>query len=73
MKENGASDHNINAIQVQFENETARFKRKSVAQIIDCHGSFFKQMVDFNDWPTAMRYLEENRAAVISFIKGDEI
>jgi hypothetical protein len=72
MKRNGDSEHNISAAHLQFESETARFKRRSIAQIIDCHGSFFKPMVDFNDWPTAMRYLEKNRDTVIDFIKGDE-
>jgi len=69
MKHNKATEQNINAFQLQFEDEIKYFKTKSVRQIIEAHGSFFEQVVDFTDWDSAMLFLETNRAHVKEFIK----
>lgn len=71
MKENNASDQNISAFKLQFEDEIAYFKRKSIRQIIESHGSFFGQIVGFNDWKSAMLFLEKNKESVKEFIKKD--
>ena len=71
MKKNKASDQNITAFELQFKDEMKGFKAKSIKQVIDAHGSFFKQMVDFHDWESAMTFLEDHRTHVETFITGD--
>lgn len=71
MKENNASQQNIDAFKLRYEDELVMFKRKSIAQIIDAHGNFFNQVVDFDDWPTAMNHLEKNKQNLINFISQE--
>ena len=72
MEENNASEHNINAFTIRFNEELERYKRKSISQIVDAHGSFFKEVVEFTDWKSAMVFLEANRDSVINFLTEDE-
>ncbi len=69
MKENDDSDHNINAFQLRFEEEINFFKNKSISQIIECHGDFFKETVEFDDWKSAMAHLEKNKDFILNFVK----
>ena len=68
LKENGESEQNVNAFNIQFEEEVEFYKRKSISSIIDTHGSFFKEAVDFTNWETAMFFLEANRTTVAEFL-----
>jgi len=72
MKENSDSEHNINAFTIRFNEELKRYKKKSVSQIIEAHGSFFKEVVEFADWESAMIFLEANRDSVMNFLTEDE-
>jgi len=72
MLKNGQSQHNINAFIYRFEEDLARYKRKSVQSIINVHPKMFKEAVPFNDWPTAMHFLNENRVVLSEFLKKDE-
>ena len=71
MKENDASEQNMRAFMYQFDDEMKYFKTKSIRQIIDAHGNFFNQVVDFTDWKSAMVFLEANKELVEEFIKKD--
>ena len=72
MKEEGESDHNINALTIRFGEETEFYKRRAILQIIDAHGGFFSEAVDFIDWKSAMVFLENNRDTVMEFLTKDE-
>ena len=72
LKENGESEHNIEAFNIQFEEEVGFYKRRTISSIVDSHGTFFKEAVDFTDWPTAMLFLETNRSTVMKFLLGEE-
>ena len=50
------------------DGEVSTFKRKSIKKIIEAHGNFFDQLVDFNDWKSAMVFLEDNRKYIIDFV-----
>lgn len=68
MKENDASEQNIRAFLYRFDDEVKYYKTKTIRQIIEAHGSFFNQIVDFTDWKSAMTFLEANRELVEEFI-----
>ena len=68
MKEGKASEHNLNAFKLQFEEETSLYKKRTIKKIITAHGSFFDHLVSFDDWSSAMGFLEKNRQDAMGFI-----
>tara|TARA_R110002020_G_scaffold29495_4_gene93014 strand:- start:40 stop:444 length:405 start_codon:yes stop_codon:yes gene_type:complete len=68
MRQSGASDQNVKAFTLQSDSETRLFKTRAVSQIIDCHGGFFKEGLEFTDWKSAMEYLETHRESVMEFL-----
>ena len=71
MKEDDASEQNIRAFLYRFDDEVKYYRTKSIRQIIEAHGTFFNQVVDFTDWKSAMVFLEANRELVEEFIKKE--
>ena len=61
MKMAEASEHNIQAFTHVFEEELVNHKKKSIEKIIDAHPQVFRPFVEFKDWATGMKHLEENK------------
>jgi hypothetical protein len=70
--ESGESEHNINAIRKINEMEITYFKEQAIKKLVKAHPSFFDPIVDFDDWESAMRYLETHRALALEFINDKE-
>ena len=68
MNEEGDSKQNITAVSCRFDEEVSLFKKKSIKRIIEAHGNFFEQLVDFRDWKSAMAFLEDNRKYITDFV-----
>ena len=71
MQENKASQQNIDAFTRSFNDEVSQYKEKAIKTMIDSHGSFFDQLVEFNDWESAMTYLERNKDVAREFLTGN--
>ena len=61
MQASEASVHNIQAFTYVFEEELVNYKKKSIAEIIEAHPPVFRPFVEFKDWRTGMKHLEENK------------
>lgn len=68
MIESGETDHNITAFSYRMEEEVSYFKKRSIQTLIDLHPDVFKQLLEFEDWPAAMKFLEANKEIVASFL-----
>jgi hypothetical protein len=68
MQENKDSQHNIDAFTRSFNDEVSQYKEKAIKIMIDAHGSFFDQVVEFSDWEGAMSYLEKNKSVAREFL-----
>lgn len=71
LKQENESQHNIDAFLLQHKDEITFFKDRSIKSIVEAHGDFFSSAIAFNDWNTAMRFLEQNRSVIIDFILKD--
>ncbi len=71
MKQNDESTHNINAFVKTFDQEVDAFKFKGIKAIINHHSSHFKELLEFDDWTTAMKYLDDNKEIVFKFLLED--
>jgi hypothetical protein len=56
-----ASEHNIQAFTYVFEEELVNYKKKSIEEIIEAHPQVFRSFVEFKDWRTGMKHLEDNK------------
>ena len=68
LEENGESDHNVNAFKYLHNEEMDRYKRRSIEEMINVHGKIFDQVVDFDDWKSAMKHLETNKEEFIDLM-----
>ena len=71
MAENKDSDHNIGAFKIRFEEELSLFKNRSIKRIVDAHDGIFKGFAPFEDWESAMEFLESNKEIVLNNIIKD--
>ena len=68
LVESGESDHNISAFSYLMEEEVGHYKKKSIQGLVDLHPAFFQQLLEFEDWRSAMTFLQENKEVVASFL-----
>ena len=70
MRRAEESEHNINAFMRLYNKEVEDYKRRSVQQIIEAHPSFFRQVLEFDDWESAMELLNKNKPEMYAFLRG---
>ena len=68
MIESDESDHNINALSYLMEEEISYYKKKAVQNLIDAHPKFFKQLIEFEDWDSAMVFLQTHKEFAAHFL-----
>ena len=52
----------------EHEQDLELFKERSVAIILALHPDYFKPIVEFEDWDSAMQYLNDNRNIAQTFL-----
>ena len=67
LKENNASDQNINAYTINIDLAIESYKEKSIKHIVEQHSKFFKEILDFNDWKSGMEFLEQHKEVAHAF------
>ena len=68
LKENNASDQNINAYTINIDLAIESYKEKSIKHIVEQHSKFFKEILDFNDWKSGMEFLEQHKGVAHAFL-----
>jgi hypothetical protein len=61
MQEMGKSDKDIRDFKRSFSLEVANYKNKAIKGMLDLHPKFYDPLVDFDNWNSAMKYLEDNK------------
>ena len=61
MRENNANEKDLRDLKRTFNAEIADYKEKSIREIIEQHPKFYDPIVDFDNWKSAMKYLEDNK------------
>ena len=57
----------ISAFQLQFDREVKYLKDTSIDVMMTLHPEFFRQMVEFEDWDSAMEYAEKYKEQIFKF------
>ena len=65
------SVHNMEAFEYQIDDDVKYFKDKAIRKMVESHKGFFDELVEFEDWSSAMKFLEENKSAAVAFFRRD--
>jgi len=57
----------ISFFEMQHDENIEMFKQRAIDILIYSHPTFFRTMVEFDDWRTAMKYLADNKEAALKF------
>ena len=68
MKEGQETESNIAAFEQRHQKEVDFFKENAIKNIIEAHGDYFSEVVDYHDWNGGMRFLNKNKKTVFEFL-----
>jgi hypothetical protein len=57
----------ISSFEKGFDEDLKLLKVRSINNLLQCHPTFFRTMIQFDDWGGAMKFLQENREGALSF------
>ncbi len=72
MRENGESEENLRDTRRSFNAEINGYREKAIKEMLKLHPEFYNPIVDFKDWNTAMKYLNENKEFVLNLLNQDK-
>jgi hypothetical protein len=62
------SDEVYKKIEIENENTITLFKERSIATMISLHPEYFRNIIEFEDWNTAMLFLQRNKEIGKAFL-----
>ena len=62
----------ISSFQYRFENEEKLLKNRSISVVKHYYDGFFKEMIEFDDWESAMKFLMKNKQGAMEFWRKDD-
>jgi hypothetical protein len=67
MLKTDKSSNQISTFEFNFNKDTENLKKRSIKMLIAHHPSFFRSMLQFDDWSSAMVYLSEHKEEALNF------
>jgi hypothetical protein len=71
MNEAGAPERDIKAFKLHHDEEERLYKVNSIQSIIEVTGEFFSPVTQFDDWKSAMKYIDSNKKELFKFLRRD--
>ncbi len=72
MKELDTDNADIKKLRRSFNVEISNYKQRAIKEMIELHPNFYQPIIDFDDWKSAMKYLEDNRQFVLKILSQDK-
>ena len=72
MRKNNESEKDIKDARRSFNIEISEYKERAVREMLDLHPKFYDPIVEFDNWKSGMKYLEDNREFVLKILKVDK-
>jgi len=72
MRENEESEKNIKDVRRSFNVEISSYKERAIKEMLDLHPNFYRPIIDFDNWNSAMKYLEENKQFILNLLKKEK-
>jgi len=72
MKEQDETQNEIKDTRRSFNMEITNYKEKAIKEILDLHPDFYNPIIEFDNWKSAMKYLEDNKQFVLKLLNQDK-
>jgi hypothetical protein len=72
MRENEESENNIKDVRRSFNVEISSYKERAIKEMLDLHPNFYRPIIDFDNWNSGMKYLDENKQFVLNLLKKEK-
>jgi len=72
LRELNEDEKNIRDLRRSFNVEISNYKERTIDEILKQHPKFYNPIVEFNNWKTAMKYLDDNKAFVFKILNQDK-
>ena len=72
MRECDESEKNMRDARRSFNLEIKTYKEKAIKEILDLHPKFYEPIIDFDNWNSGMKYLEDNKQFVLNLLKKEK-
>jgi hypothetical protein len=72
MKEQDETQNDIKDTRRSFNMEITNYKEKAIKEMLDLHPNFYNPIIEFDNWKTAMKYLEDNKQFVLKLLNQDK-
>ena len=72
MRDNNDSDEDIKDVRRSFNAEISIYKEKAINEMLDLYPNAYAPIIDFDNWKSAMKYLEDNKPYVIALLSQDK-
>jgi len=61
----------ISSFEIRFDKDVQMFKSRSIAALIAIHPTFFRTIIEFDDWPSSMEYLLSKKEVALAFWESE--
>lgn len=61
----------ISSFEYRFGEDVRMLKERSIQELLQQHPKVFRRIIEFDDWPSAMRFLMEHKAETLAFWERD--
>lgn len=68
----GASESNIAKYRENMEEEVRIFKSRSIKILLSSHPKIFKDILEYDDWPTAMVFMNTHKDIILRNLNEGE-
>jgi len=72
MRDDAESDKDIKDLRRSFNVEISNYKERSIKEMLELHPRAYAPIIDFDNWKSAMKYLEENNHYVLQLLNQDK-
>lgn len=67
-----ADDQTKRSFAIRYENDLEGFKKNGIEAVFNITPEIFHDSIGFDDWPSAMAYLQQNRQEAFNFWRKGE-
>ena len=72
MRKKDETDRNVIAYQLNFDTEIKLYKDKAIREIINMHPKFYRELLEYDDWDSAMSFLNKGGIDYIRHFNNKE-
>jgi hypothetical protein len=66
------NERNIEVFKRNLDQEVGVFKKRCISALLKARPGIFRNVAPYDDWPSAMLYLNSNRDFVLELFKGNQ-